>query len=82
MQPQQLCEQLKGAQWLHLTGKKQCIVDELYYKAPNMSSLLDLHQDCRASKGLTWPPCFPPHAGSSCGAEFAAAPRGTGSAAA
>lgn len=37
---------------------------------------------CRANKGLTWLPCFQPHAGSSCAAEFAAAPRGTGSAAA
>lgn len=51
-------------------------------KPERVSSLLDPHQDCRASKRLTWLPCFQPHAGSSCAAEFAAAPRGTGSAAA
>lgn len=38
MQLKHLCEQLKGVQWLHLTGKKQCIVDELYYAALNVIS--------------------------------------------
>lgn len=36
MQLKHLCEQLKGVQWLHLTGKKQRIVDELYYVALNI----------------------------------------------
>lgn len=38
MQLKQLCEQLQGVQWLHLTEKKQCIVDELYYVALNLIS--------------------------------------------
>lgn len=38
MQLKHLCKQLKGVQWLHLTGKKQCIVDELYYAALNVLS--------------------------------------------
>lgn len=38
VQLKQFWKQLKGVQWLHLTGKKQSIVDELCYAALNLIS--------------------------------------------